>query len=152
MTDTTKALDYSFASTAKLLRACLKAMNMVPNTRIDLDIARDTYALASHLTAYIQHASSIEHGEKRGEPAFSLEVRVHGLIHGDEDEGWKPNTVADCIADAIQWDVDLMITLDCGRIEALIEREYASKEEADEVAQKMLRLFPTASLSQVPER
>lgn len=152
MTETTTTLDYSFASTAKLLRACLKAMNMVPNTRIDLDIARDTYALASHLTAYIQHASSIEHGEKSGEPPFSLEVRVHGLTHGEEDESLEPNTVADCVADAIQWDVDLMITLDCGRIEALIEREYTSKEQADEVAEKMLRLFPAASLSQWPER
>lgn len=143
----------SRGETIRLMRTCLFAMNTLPNTRLDTDVADDTYHLASILTRYLQIMDEVETGALDGTYLpFGLEVKVTGLkseVEGDALESYL--TFADDISEVEQWDVDLLITLESGQIETLIERSFAVKAHADEVAEKMLRLFPQASFSQMPE-
>ena len=154
-TPTTKPTTFppSRGEITRLMRASLYAMNTVPNTRLDTDVATDTYHLASILTRYLQIMDEVETGALDGTYLpFGLEVKITGLkseVEGDALESYL--TFANDISEVEQWDVDLLITLESGQIETLIERSFAVKAHADEVAEKMLRLFPQASFSQMPE-
>lgn len=152
-TKTRATLPPSRGETIRLMRTCLFAMNTLPNTRLDTDVADDTYHLASILTRYLQIMDEVETGARDGTYLpFGLEVSVTGLkweAEGDVAESYL--TLADDTSEVVQWDVDLLITLESGQIETLIERSLAVKAHADEVAEKMLALFPQASFRRMPE-